>query len=107
MLLGTTLIFYCINIFRLRGKGTPVPANPPNKLVKSGLYQYTRNPMHIGYLITIFGLSLFFGYLLLYVYLVLLFIFLNSYLVFVEEPALIKRFDKKYKEYLKKVPRWF
>jgi protein-S-isoprenylcysteine O-methyltransferase Ste14 len=34
--------------FALRGKGTPLPLDPPKKLVIEGPYQVVRNPMYWG-----------------------------------------------------------
>jgi len=33
--------------FRERGRGTPVPFDPPNQLVTTGVYSYVRNPMQL------------------------------------------------------------
>src|SRR3974390_3427805 len=41
--------------FALRGRGTPAPIPPPQKLVVEGLHQYVRNPMYIGVLLLILG----------------------------------------------------
>jgi protein-S-isoprenylcysteine O-methyltransferase Ste14 len=39
--------------FALRGQGTPVPWDPPRRLVTSGLYAYVANPMQIAAVLTI------------------------------------------------------
>ena len=44
----------------LKGKGTPVPFNPPPQLVTSGPYAYTRNPMLTGVFAILFGFGVFF-----------------------------------------------
>ncbi len=41
----------------LKVKGTPVPFNPPPKVVKSGPYRYSRNPMVAGVFVFLFGLG--------------------------------------------------
>jgi protein-S-isoprenylcysteine O-methyltransferase Ste14 len=41
-----------------RGGGGPGPDVPAEKLVSSGLYAYTRNPMYLGHIIFLTGLSL-------------------------------------------------
>lgn len=34
--------------FALRGQGTPLPFDPPKRLVTSGIYSYVRNPMQVA-----------------------------------------------------------
>ncbi len=91
-----------------KAKGTPVPFNPPPKVVSIGPYAHARNPMLSGIFIFLFGL----GILLRSISLV--FIFTPVFILFnlweikaVEEPELEKRLGKEYVEYKKKVPRFF
>jgi len=106
MLSGIALFVYCTNIFLLIGHGTPAPLAPPKKLVVKGLYQQTRNPIYIGYILILFGEFLFFGRLLLLVYAIVSSAFIHAFVVRFEEPRLKKRFGKEYEEYMKCVPRW-
>src|SRR3989339_1145564 len=105
-LLGLGLVAYCSGLFLIVGKGTPAPIEPPKKLVVSGLYKYTRNPIYIGYFMILLGEFLFFGHFLLLIYFFLAIIGINMYVIFHEEPILKKRFGKNYEEYLEKIPRW-
>ena len=41
----------------LKVKGTPVPFNPPPKVVKTGPYRYVRNPMLTGVFLILFGIG--------------------------------------------------
>lgn len=41
-----------------RGGGGPGVETPPERLVATGLYRYTRNPMYLGHIIFLFGLTL-------------------------------------------------
>jgi protein-S-isoprenylcysteine O-methyltransferase Ste14 len=40
--------FSAVQEFALRGRGTPIPYDPPQRLVTSGLYRYVANPMQIS-----------------------------------------------------------
>lgn len=89
----------------LKGKGTPVPFNPPRKLVDTGPYRYARNPMLFGVFLFLFGV----GFGLNSVSLVLLFtplyVLLNVWeLKHIEEPELIRRLGDEYIEYRGKTP---
>ena len=48
----------CGNYRTARGGGGPGPEIPPERLVSSGLYAYTRNPMYLGHIIFLIGLTL-------------------------------------------------
>ena len=104
MTIGLFLIAWSILHF-IKVKGTPVPFNPPPKLVTTGPYSYSRNPMTTGLFIFLAGL----GFLLSSISLVLiftpLFILLNALeLKTVEEPELERRLGEEYVEYKKRVP---
>lgn len=113
-IIGIILIFvgaaswlYCGSLFYFLGKGTPIPTQPPKKLVIKGLYQYTRNPMYISVLVILLGYFFFFGHLMLLICLFLLAGFFQLFITYYEEPTLKKKFGKEYEKYLKEVPRWF
>ncbi|MCS7179749.1 MAG: hypothetical protein N2589_05470 [bacterium] len=93
----------CQSLHKL-GKGTIMPNDPPQKLVKEGVYSYCRNPMYLGYSFLFFA----FGFLLknvsyLFVSIgIIIFIFIYTKLI--EEKILIKRFGEEYCLYKKEVP---
>lgn len=100
------VILHSFFLFKIVGEGTPMPIEPPKKLVIKGLYKHTRNPMYLSYFALILAEFFFLGHLLLLVYLVLGVPIVHICTVFLEEPALKKRFDKDYDKYIKKVSRW-
>ncbi|MFC1985253.1 methyltransferase family protein [Chloroflexota bacterium] len=89
----------------VRTKGTPVPFNPPPKLITTGLYYYIRNPMLLGLFIFLIGLGILFGSLSLIFIFTPLFILINVlYLKAVEEKEMEKKFGSEYLEYKMNVP---
>ncbi len=56
VIISLFIIGYCMRIFRVVGKGTPVPIEPAKEFVTSGLYKYLRNPMYVSYVIMYLGL---------------------------------------------------
>lgn len=104
---GILLLIYCTKLFFILGKGTPVPTEPPKKLVTSGIYKYSRNPIYLGYFLILLGYFFFFGYLSLLIYFVLFISGTNLLVIFHEEPILKERFGKYYEDYLQKTQRWF
>ena len=106
-LIAVLLIGWSIQNF-LRVKGTPVPFNPPPKLVTSGPYAYTRNPMLTGIFALLLGFGMFFGSVFLLFIFTPLFILLNYWeLKTIEEPELVKRLGQAYVEYREKTPMFF
>jgi len=104
--IGAALCLYCIFIFLISGKGTPVPIDPPKNLVSRGLYRFSRNPMYSGYATIILGEFFLLGSILLLVYSLAAFLFFHLLVVYFEEPRLKRKFGKSYSDYVKKVRRW-
>jgi protein-S-isoprenylcysteine O-methyltransferase Ste14 len=104
---GLFAVGWVCQAFVRRGKDTPAPFDPPYRFVSTGLYRWLRNPMYLSIAVLIpFGETLFFETPWLIMYSAVLMLFLQLYIVYVEEPALTKRFGRPYKKYLRTVPRW-
>jgi len=92
----------------LGAKGTPVPLNPPPRLVTTGPYAYVRNPMLTGVFALLFGFGALLGSTSLLVIITPLFILANVWeLKSIEEPELVKRLGQDYVEYRKRTPMFF
>jgi protein-S-isoprenylcysteine O-methyltransferase Ste14 len=84
----------------LKVKGTPVPFNPPPKVVKTGPYRYARNPMLTGVFLFLFGLGLGVNSVSLVFFFTPLFVLINLWeLKKIEEPELMKRLGDEYIDY--------
>lgn len=89
----------------LKVKGTPVPFNPPPKLVTTGPYRYARNPMLTGVFLILFGIGFGINSLSLVLFFTPLYILMNVWeLKHIEEPELIKRLGDEYIEYQRNTP---
>lgn len=111
-----SLPFFSIAIFLigwsvqhfLKVKGTPVPFNPPPRLVTSGPYAYIRNPMLAGIFGLLFGLGIWLESVALLFGFTPLFIYANYWeLKAIEEPELVKRLGQEYIAYRKMTPMFF
>lgn len=101
---GIALWVWCAVKF-FKTKGTPVPVNPPPKLVTDGPYAWSRNPMMTGLFMAMAGIGILFGSITLTFIMTPLFVFMSILeFKFIEEPELEKRFGNKYREYKKKTP---
>jgi protein-S-isoprenylcysteine O-methyltransferase Ste14 len=101
---GLFLIGWSVLHF-LKVKGTPVPFNPPPKVVADGPYAYARNPMLSGVFILLFGFGILIGSFSFTFIFTPLFIVLNVWeLKAIEEPELAKRLGEEYLDYKNKTP---
>lgn len=92
-------------IAHFRTGGTPVPFNPPPRLLTTGLYAYIRNPMFLGGFLFLLGLGVLLGSLsLTFVFVPLLIVLYVFYVKAVEEKEMEKKFGQEYLEYKKRVP---
>jgi len=104
---GFIIMFWPVIAF-FSTRGTPVPFNPPPKLITSGLYAYVRNPMILGLFIFMIGLGVLLGSLSLIFIFTPLFIVINVlYIKAIEEKEMEKKFGREYLEYKKRVPMFF
>jgi protein-S-isoprenylcysteine O-methyltransferase Ste14 len=105
-IIGLVVLFHCIIRFALEGRGTLSPADPTKRLVITGLYKYSRNPMYLGVMMILIGEAIFFQSIDLWIYLSCIFIFFNLFIMLIEEPRLRRDFDPGYFQYCQKVRRW-
>jgi protein-S-isoprenylcysteine O-methyltransferase Ste14 len=106
LIIGAYISLYCVKDFIIQGKGTPAPFDPPKELVVKGFYKYLRNPMYFGLFLFILGEVLIFSSIEILIYLLLLIIICNLFVIFYEEPKLLNEFGDSYKNYCKEVSRW-
>lgn len=104
--LGLSTFLWCVWTFAVDGKGTLAPIDPPQEFVASGPYRYVRNPMYVALLVLGIGEVIFFQSWLLVLYVPAVAVMFHLFIVYIEEPALLRRFQNSYAEYLRVVPRW-
>ncbi len=105
LLIGLSLLAWATICQIKIGQGTPAPNAPTQKLVITGPYKYTRNPIELGALFYYFGLGWLFGSILHGITCTLLgFIIGSGYHKFIEEKELMLRFGDDYKNYKESTP---
>ena len=104
ILAGVTVTAWSVLHF-LKVKGTPVPFNPPPKVVKTGPYRYARNPMLTGVFLFLFGTGFCINSVSLVCFFTPLYVLINVWeLKEIEEPELMKRLGDEYIEYRRRTP---
>ncbi len=92
--------FHFLNV-----RGTPVPFNPPPKVVNTGPYRYARNPMLTGVFLFLFGIGFIVNSVSLVFFFTPLYVLINVWeLKKIEEPELIMRLGDEYIEYRMDTP---
>jgi len=108
--LGLAALGFLLGIFALaefrRAHAAIDQKRPTAGFVTSGIYQYTRNPVYLGFVLMLIGLALsmgtYWGVILAWP----LVVFMNNLVIKPEEISLEKRFKDRYIEYKSKVRRW-
>jgi len=92
-----------------KSKTTVDPTDPAkaSKLVTSGIYQYSRNPMYLGLLLVLLAWGLWLGNAFNVLLAAGFVAYMNKFQIAPEEETLLKMFDKEYKQYCTLVRRWF
>ena len=79
----------------------------PQKLVTTGLFRYSRNPIYLGFSIALFGVAIVLGNVIAFDGFLAFIIAVNLWYIPFEEAVMEKQFGQDYLSYKKKAGRWF
>ena len=99
------IFFLGFNIFKVYNED-PVPTSDTNRLIKTGIFAYTRNPMYLSFVMFHFSMFLVFENVMYLVSAVGLSFWLNNYVIKLEEEFLLEKFPDEYKRYMEAVKKW-
>ena len=104
---GVFVIAMGIVSFR-RAKTTVNPMQPhtASTLVVSGIYQWTRNPMYLGFFLIMVGWAMFLSNVLAFLFLPGFVLYMNRFQIEPEERALASLFGAAFESYRTRVRRW-
>jgi len=106
LMLWGYLQYHLCGLYRIKhGGGGPGLETPPEKLVVSGPYAYTRNPMYLGHLIFLTGLTLTLESWFAALITIAVSVWFHTR-VCGDEAKLIDRLGAPYVNYLASVKRW-
>lgn len=77
-----------------------------NKLVTSGFFAFTRNPMYLGLIVACTGVALWFGRPLMFLGPLLVFMIENWAFIPYEEAKMRRQFGEQFDAYCRRVRRW-
>ena len=104
------LLFGGLGIYEFQKERTTVnPHNPHSatKLVETGIYQFTRNPMYIGLFLILVGWLIKLQNYFSVIGLPLFLAYITRFQVVPEEKILEEKFGSKFIAYASRVRRWF
>jgi len=90
----------------VQSKNTLVTIKSATSLQTKGIYSLTRNPMYMGLLILYSGIAMLEGNWWTFIFIRLIIIIVQSYVIRGEENYLQRAFGEEYNAYRKKVRRW-
>lgn len=91
---------------RARTTVNPMKPDSTAALVVSGIYDYSRNPMYLGFLLILLGWALFWSNGPALLLLPAFVLYMSRFQIRPEERVLAARFTHDYKAYLARVRRW-
>ncbi len=107
LLIGILILINPIFKF-IKSKTTidPIKFKKVNKLIISGIYKYSRNPMYLGLLMIVISTSIFFLNILSITTPFLFYCWINRFQIKREEIFLTEKFGEEYMSYKTKTRRW-
>ena len=105
--LMVSLIFFLsgFNIFKSY-KEDPVPTSKSNRLIKTGIFAYTRNPIYVSFVLFHFSMFLVFENVMYFLTSIFLAFWIHNHVIKLEEDYLLEIFSDEYKRYREAVSRW-
>lgn len=86
----------------------PLKPDTSSALVRSGVYNLTRNPMYLGFLMLLIGWGIYLSNAVALLFVPPMFLmYMNRFQIEPEERALTSRFGQEFIEYTTRVRRWF
>ena len=105
LIVSVILFFSGFNLFKSY-KEDPKPTSDTNRLIKTGIFAYTRNPIYLAFVLFNFSMFLVFENVMYLLSSLGLFIWINNYVIKPEEDYLKNKFGDEFVRYCGAVKRW-
>lgn len=102
---GAIVILSGARLFLRHGTAV-IPHRPATRLVTTGVYRLTRNPMYLGMALLYVAFAIVFDSLLALVLLPVVLVVIQTHVIAKEEAYLQRKFDDEYLAYKTRVRRW-
>ena len=105
LIISLAIFFTSLNLFNSY-KENPIPQANTKRIIKTGIFAYCRNPMYLAFISFHFSMFLTFENVANLLSAIGLFIWINQYVIPIEENYLQEKFGDEYERYLQAVNKW-
>ena len=105
LIASVTIFISGFTLFKSYGED-PNPASSTNRLIKTGIYAYTRNPIYLAFVLFLLSMFLVFENVMYFLSALGLAVWLHHWVIKVEENYLHKQLNEEYDRYKNAVKRW-
>ena len=105
LLAGVFLVFFSFRFMR-KMETTFIPDGTPKKLISSGPFKISRNPIYLGMFLVLFGIAFLMSSLSAAIIAIVFGLIINFTWIAHEEKKLNELFSEDWKNYSSKVRRW-
>ena len=105
LIVSVIFFFSGFNLFKSYNEN-PIPTSDTNRLIKTGVFAYTRNPIYLAFVLFNFSMFLVFENIMYILSSLGLFIWINNYVIKAEEDYLKDKFGDEFFHYCGAVKRW-
>ena len=105
LIISLAIFFTSLNLFNSY-KENPIPQANTKRVIKTGIFAYCRNPMYLAFISFHFSMFLTFENVANLLSAIGLFIWINNYVIPLEESYLQEKFAEEYDRYLLAVKKW-
>lgn len=95
-----------VSFFHNKTTIDPLAPTKATKLVDSGVYQFSRNPMYLALLLETIAWAVYLSNIFGFILIILFPLYMNKFQIIPEEKALTDIFSDDYRQYQVKVRRW-
>ncbi len=105
LILAPIIFISSINAFSAHDEML-LPQTDTYKIIKSGIFAYSRNPIYLSFVLFHFGMFLTFENIINFLCTIGLFFWLNNFVIVEEEIFLKNKFKNEYLRYCESVKKW-
>jgi protein-S-isoprenylcysteine O-methyltransferase Ste14 len=103
--LGIGTVLFCAYLFK-RNQTVIVPFQESSYLIRESIFNYSRNPIYLGMIITLVGVGIYLGSFTPVLIIPLFSVLIQELFIKEEERMLEAKFGEEYREYKASVKRW-